>query len=177
MHKPRMGWTAKGSSMRVRRAACMAVAAAAVLIVAPSPATAASPTKGATYRYGDFGERTMVELQVSRRGRSLAEVDLDLFMRCSNGVEELGSLLWLSGLESPSRVRIARDGRFSAVFAEPDFPNPFAVSEEYWLSGRFVRRGKAARLVVRTRHVGEGGTVCDTGDRRGTAKRVRPGTI
>ena len=154
----------------------MAVAAAALLIAAPSPATAAPPTKGASYHYGGFSSDTAeVHLEVSRRGRSLADVSLFLFMRCSNGVEHLGSLLWTPGLESPRRVPIARDGSFSAVFAETEFPNPFAVSEEYWLSGRFVRSGKAARLVVRTRHVGEGGTVCDTGDRRATARRVPQG--
>ena len=122
------------------------------------------------------GDDTAVELQVSRRGKGLAGVSIDMFMRCSNGIRELGSLLWTPGLERPKGVRIARDGSFSALFDEPEFPSPFVASEEYWLSGRFIRRGRAARLVVRTRLVGEAGTVCDTGNRPLTARRVRPGT-
>jgi hypothetical protein len=174
--QPRTGWPEKASSVRVRRAVCIALVAAAMMVAAPSLATAASPTKGATYRNGSFGDDTRVELTVSRRGKGLAEVSIDMFMRCSNGIQELGSLLWLGGLERPTRVRIARDGSFSALFDEPEFPNPFAASEEYWLSGKFIRRGRAARLVVRTRLVGEAGTVCDTGELRVTARRVRPGT-
>jgi len=53
----------------------------------------------------------------------------------------------------------------------------FTASEEFWLSGTFIRRGKAARVVVRARKVGEGGTVCDTGDRHLTLKRRRPGPL
>ena len=49
----------------------------------------------------------------------------------------------------------------------------FTAGEEFWLSGTFTRRGKAARVVVRARKVGEGGTVCDTGDRHITLKRQR----
>lgn len=151
----------------------MALAATAIMLTAPAPATAASPTKGATYR-GDFGEDTMVEVRVSRSGKGFADVSIDMFIRCSNGIQQLGSLLWFAGEVKPRRVRIARDGSFSALFDEPEFPDAFTASEEYWLSGRFIRRGKAARLVVRTRLVGEGGTVCDTGDQRVIARRVRP---
>ena len=41
-------------------------------------------------------------------------------------------------------------------FVDTEHFDPFAVAEEYWLSGRFIRKGKAARVVVRARHVGRG---------------------
>jgi hypothetical protein len=69
-------------------------------------------------------------------------------------------------------MSIARDGSFSGKLDESlGSMDPFATSEEYWLSGRFIRRGRAARLVVRARGVGEAGTICDTGDRRVMARR------
>jgi hypothetical protein len=86
----------EAAAVRLRRAVFIALAAAAMIVAVPSLATAASPTKGATYRNGSFGDETMVELEVSRRGKGLAEVSIDMFMRCSNGIQELGSLLWLS---------------------------------------------------------------------------------
>jgi hypothetical protein len=153
----------------------MAVAAATLLIAAPSPATAASPTKGATYEYGHAFENT-VSLQVSRRGGAFTYAEIVLFYECSNGREGLESFIW-SRRPGPAQVPIGRDGSFSAMLTSTQVENlnPFLVSEEYWLSGRFTRRGKAARLVVRGRLVGEGGTVCDTGDLRVTARRVPQG--
>ena len=72
----------------------------------------------------------------------------------------------------PARVPIGPDGSFATAFAEPEPDlHPFAIREEYSLSGRFIRRGRAVRLVIRIRQVGEGGTVCDTGDLHMTAKR------
>ena len=72
----------------------------------------------------------------------------------------------------PARVPIGPDGSFATAFAEPEPDlHPFAIREEYSLSGRFIRRGRAVRLVIRIRQVGEGGTVCDTGDLHITAKR------
>ena len=174
--QPGTGWLARASSMRVSRAACMAVAAAAMLITAPSPATAASPTKGATYDYGRAFEN-QVTLQVSRRGGAVTSVEILLFYGCSNGRDGLESFNWFRGPGRPARVPIGRDGSFSAMFTSTQVENlnPFLVSEEYWLSGRFTRGGKAARLVVRGRLVGEGGTVCDTGELRVTARRVPRG--
>jgi len=159
------------SAGRPTRAAFALVLAATVMATASSSAVAASPTKGATYAHGTPGDDTEVALAVSRGGRSLSDVDIILHMTCSNGRETLGVLLWFAGLTRPARVPIKRDGSFSQRFVDDENLNPFAVSQEYWLSGRFIRRGRAARVVVRTRHVGEGGTVCDTGDRQVTARR------
>jgi hypothetical protein len=92
---------------------------------------------------------------------------------CSNGRTVLSSYLTQ---EPPWRLRVAPDGSFSGTFAvtQEDLKfSPFTASEEYWLSGTFIRHGKAARVVVRARQVGEGGTVCDTGERRVTLRRKR----
>ena len=64
-------------------------------------------------------------------------------------------------------LRGRRDPNRRAVLGD----RSVALSEEYRLSGRFIRRGKAARLVIRIRQVGEGGTICETGDLRITARR------
>jgi hypothetical protein len=95
-------------------------------------------------------------------------------MTCSNGLVASSGLDDF-GLGPPWRLRVARDGSFSGTFAVPQEElELFAVSEEYWLSGTFIRRGKAARIVVRAREVGEGGTGCDSGDRHITVRRIRP---
>jgi hypothetical protein len=162
----------RASAVTVRRAVCIAVAAAAILSAGASSATAAHPTKGAEYAHQS--ERTEVIFRVSRNGKRLKEIFLALTMRCSNGRE--GVALFLGIEQDPlPKVRIARDGSFAGMFTvDEDWLDPFAVSDEYWLSGRFIRRGKAARLVVRSRQVGEGGTVCDTGDRHAKARRRTP---
>jgi hypothetical protein len=126
----------------------MLVVAAAVPAAVSPAAIAATPTKGATYARGAPGDNTAVELRVSPRGRRFADIDITLFMRCSNGRRALGSFLWFAGLSGPARVPIKKDGGFSQTFLDEEHFNPFAVSEEYWLSGRFIRRGKAARVVV-----------------------------
>jgi hypothetical protein len=151
----------------------MLVVAAAFPAALSPAAIAATPTRGATYAHGAPGDNTEVELGVSPRGRRFADIDIALFMRCSNGRRALGSFLWFAGLSRPARVPIKSDGSFSQMFLDQEHFDPFAVSEEYWLSGRFIRRGKAARVVVRARHVGEAGTVCDSGDRRVIARRLR----
>jgi hypothetical protein len=154
---------------------CVALVALGCAGVGSSSAAAASPTRGATYAHGplESGTATEAELKVTRRGKAFSDIELGFSIGCSNGREDFASLQWLSGLERPARVPIRRDGSFSAYFAVAgtDILDPFTVSEEYWLSGRFIRRGRAARLVVRARLVGEGGSVCDSGDRRVTARR------
>jgi hypothetical protein len=70
-------------------------------------------------------------------------------------------------------LRVTSTGAFSGRWTARELDDPFVASEEFWLSGRFIRGGRAARLTVRTRAVGEGGTVCDSGNRRATANRVR----
>ena len=156
---------------RTSRTARIVVLAAVVVPAVSSPAVAASPTRGAVYAHGSPGDNTAVELRVSPRGSRFADIDVALFMPCTNGRRALGSFLWFAGLSRPARVPIKRDGTFSQAFVDQEHFNPFAVAEEYWLSGRFIRSGKAARVVVRARHVGEAGTVCDSGDRRVTARR------
>ena len=117
-------WTrpARGRS----RAAWIVGLAAVVVAALASPAVAASPTRGAVYAHGSPGENTAVELRVSPRGSRFADIDIALFMPCSNGRRALGSFLWFAGLSRPARVPIKRDGT----------------------------------------HVGEAGTVCDSGDRQ-----------
>ncbi len=157
---------------RVSAAAYIAVAAAVISSAVASPATAAQPTKGASYEYDSLSVITSANFRVSRSGKTLTDVVLTVWMRCSNGREAPGNYFGFQQ-ERLARLPIARDGTFSGTFAvEQEWLQQFSVSEEYWLSGRFIRRGKAARLVVRSRHVGEGGTVCDSGDRRVTARRV-----
>ena len=117
---------------RGRSRAAWIVGLAAVLVAAlSSPAVAASPTRGAVYAHGSPGDNTAVELRVSPRGSRFADIDIALFMPCSNGRRALGSFLWFAGLSRPSQVPIKRDGT----------------------------------------HVGEAGTVCDSGDRRVIARR------
>jgi hypothetical protein len=148
-----------------RRLACAALAAAAIPTAVAPPATAALPTKGRYYADGDEYQT----FTVSRSGRTLSDITVELKTPCSNGrtgffYGPTGDLDW--------RLRVARDGSFLGTITLPlkDL-DEFEVSEEYWLSGRFIRRGKAARVVLRGRKVGEGGTVCDTGDRHFTLKR------
>ena len=112
-----------------------------------------------------------VYFAVSRTGRTLKNIYLAVDeMLCTNGrsafVSESGTL--------PTRLSVAPDGSFSGTFAvaQEDL-DVFTASQEYSLSGVFIRHGKAARVVVRTRQVGEGGTVCDSGDRSLTLRRTR----
>ena len=151
---------------------CVAFATAALSAGVAFPATAALPTKGAYYLSNyDDDSRNDVYFEVSRSGRTLKNISLDVDeMPCTNGrsafVSESPTL--------PTRLRVAPDGSFSGTFvvAQTDL-EVLTASEEYWLSGVFIRRGKAARVVVRSRQVGEGGTVCDSGDRRLTLRRTR----
>jgi hypothetical protein len=172
--QPRTGWPAKTSSMMSRRMVCVALAAAVTLVAMPRPAVAASPTKGAAYTHNSGDEsHTDVQLQVGPGGKLIKRIFLLITLPCTNGRVGSALLRWPPRAERPARLPIARDGSFSGTLTgRQELLNPFLASEEYWLSGRFIRRGKAARLVVRARHVGEGGTVCDTGDRRVTARRV-----
>ena len=174
--QPRTGWPETATSRRVSRVVCIAVAAAAMQVGAALPANAAAPVKGATYTYENSNVEG-VELSVSGGGRGLRDILLSLNAKCSNGREAFGVLPWFAGSgESPKHVRITAAGSFSATFtSSDDLLDPFTLSEEYWLSGRFIRRGKAARVVVRARLTGEGGTVCESGNRRFTARRFRPG--
>jgi hypothetical protein len=148
------------------RATRILAAAAALSLVVASSAVAAAPMKDTSYEHGTLGDEVYVLLDVSRRGGRLADVSVAMDVTCSNGRKTLGLSLWFAGLGQPAQIPIGRDGRFSAALAEHESLNPFAVSEEYWLSGRFIRRGRAARVTVRTRLVGEAGTVCDTGERQ-----------
>jgi hypothetical protein len=143
-----------------RRLVCVALAAAAIPTAVAPPATAALPTKGRYY--ADDDEQQF--FTVSRSGRKLSDITVQFETPCSN--RRTGFLRGPPG-DTPWRLRVARDGSFSGTIALAlkDIIDEFTVSEEYWLSGRFIRRGKAARVVVRGRKVGEGGTVCDTGDR------------
>src|SRR5215218_6506856 len=127
--QPRTGWPEKATSRRVRRAVCIAVAAAA-MHVAASPATAASPTKGATYEYDPLdGGSTGAELTVSRSGRALAYVFLHMSGPCTNGRDGGGLIVWSSDSgDRPARLPIARDGSFSGMLASSlGVLNPFAV--------------------------------------------------
>ena len=168
----RGGWPGRVSAATVRRAAYSAVAAAVISSAVASQAAAAQPTKGARYEYDSVRTITSANFRVSRSGKALTDLTLMMWLRCSNG-RESAAIFFGFAQERPARLPIARDGTFSGTFAvEQESLQSFSVSEEYWLSGRFIRRGKAARLVVRSRHVGEGGTVCDSSDRRVTARRV-----
>jgi hypothetical protein len=161
------GWL---SPVSVRRVVCLALAAAAVPAAVASAATAARPAKGGYYAWkrGD----NFVDFTVSRRGTTLKYPTIDLATRCTNGREGIASLFD----DPPSwRLPISRAGSFAGTYRVGDqWLEPFVASEEYSLSGSFTRRGRAARLLLRARQVGEGGTVCDSGDRRGTARRDPP---
>lgn len=172
--QPRVAWSRRALSMSDRPVLYVAVAAVAVAIAAAAPASAARPVKGAAYEYGPTDiitdRTTSVSFTVSRRGRTLTDIFVNLPLPCSNGRKRLGVFF---GQGQPAKLPVTRDGNFSGTFAlGPKWLDAFAVSDEYWLSGRFTRRGKAARLVIRGRAVGEGGTVCDSGDRRVTARRA-----
>ena len=153
----------------VRTGLGVAVAAALAVAGAP-PALGASPTKGAGYEYESFGARSAaLSFRVSRSGRTVRDVFMLIELSCSNGRRGFATLL---DVDRPWRLRVARDGTFAGTFAaSEEFLDPFATSEAYSLSGAFARRGRLARLVFRARHVGEAGTVCDTGERRVTARR------
>jgi len=166
----RATWSGRPSPVKARRVVCLALVAAGIATVGASSAIAARPTKGAEYEWSS-GAKT-VNFTVSRRGATLKDVFILVApLPCSNGRSGGAFLL---DLEHPWRLPIARDGSFSGVHAaDREFLDPFAVSEDYSLSGSFTRGGRAARLVFRVRQVGEGGTVCDSGDRRVTARRSR----
>ena len=162
----------QASHSSVRQLACVALAAVALSTGVAFPATAALPTKGAYYlsNYDDDSVND-VYFAVSRSGRTLKRIYLEVKgIPCTNGrrafVSESGTL--------PTRLRVAPDGSFSGTFAvaQADL-DVFTASHEWSLSGVFTRRGKAARVVLRSREVGEGGTVCDSGDRRLTLRRTR----
>ena len=73
----------------------------------------------------------------------------------------------------PWRLRVAPDGSFSGTFAvSQEYLELFTASRSTG-SGTFIRHGKAAQVVARARKVGEGGTVCDSGDRRVILRRKR----
>ena len=167
----------QASHSSVRRLACVALATAALATAALStglalPATAALPTKGAYYLSNyDNDSANDVYFTVSRSGQTLKLSDLVVDETpCTNGRSAYVSEL----LTLPTRLRVASDGSFSGTFAVAQANlEAFTASHEYSLSGVFTRRGKAARVVVRSREVGEGGTVCDSGDRRLTLRRTR----
>jgi hypothetical protein len=171
MH-PRAASSGQASHPSVRRLACVALATAALSTGLAFPATAALPTKGAHYlsNYDDDSSND-VYFAVSRSGRTLKLSDLVVDETpCTNGRSAYVSEL----LTLPTQLRVASDGSFSGTFAVPQADlEAFTASHEYSLSGVFTRRGKAARVVVRSREVGEGGTVCDSGDRRLTLRRTR----
>ncbi len=157
-----------------RRRALFAALASTMLSATVSPALAAHPVKGATYSFGGLGDRTQISFTVSRRDASLTGIEVATFSRCPNGREALALLLG-DFLAPPARLRVSSAGTFSGtVVQDPELiDNPFEVSEQFSVSGRFIRRGKAARVIIHTQVVGEGGTVCDSGNRRVTAKRHR----
>jgi hypothetical protein len=172
--QPRAVWSRRALSMIGRRVVYVAVAAVAIPIAGAVPASAARPVKGATYEYGPTeiisADTTSVSFRVSRRGRTLMDIFVNVPLPCSNGRKRLGLFF---GQGQPAKLSVTRDGSFSGTFAlGPKWLDAFAVSDEYWFSGTFTRRGKAAGLVIRGREVGEGGTVCDSGDRRVTARRA-----
>jgi hypothetical protein len=71
-------------------------------------------------------------------------------------------------------MAVSRGGAFSGHFTvSQSLLETFVVSQEVWVSGKFIRRGRAAKITLRGKLVGEGGTVCDTGERTVIAKRVR----
>jgi len=163
----------QASPPSVRRLVCVALATVALSTGVAFPATAALPTKG-TYYLSNYDDDSANEVSfaVSRSGRTLKLIDLDVDeMPCTNGRSTfVGELVTFP----TQRLRVASDGSFSGTFAvAPGYLEVFTASEEYSLSGVFIRRGKAARVVVRSRQVGEGGTVCDSGDRRLTLRRTR----
>jgi hypothetical protein len=128
------------------------------------------PTKGRAY----WVERrdTSVAFTVSRRGQKLSQVTETLKIPCSNG----RTAMFDETLQKRWQIRVAGDGSFAGAFAEAqDKLGPFTASEQFWLSGTFIRRGRAAHVVVRARLVGEGGTVCDTGDRHLAMRRLPQG--
>jgi hypothetical protein len=149
-----------------------AVAATLVAGLMAAPASAARPTPGVAYRTG-AGGNTAVAFRVSRTGRSMDNIRVSAFVTCPGEREGLAS--FYSDLEDrPPRLRIASDGTFSGSFsASEELLDPFVASENFLLSGRFIRNGRAARITVRARMVGEGGTECDTGNRRRTVNRAR----
>jgi hypothetical protein len=152
------------------------VAAVAASVVAASaaapPAEAAQPTKGAKYSY-DAPDGTELTFKVSRRGDVVRDIFVLVPMDCSNGRIAIGLFLGFSQTP-PAQMPVAADGSFGAMFTvAEEWLGPFSASEEYWLAGRFTAGGRSARLTVRSRHVGEAGTTCDTGDVHVVARRAK----
>jgi hypothetical protein len=139
-----------------------------------SPASAAKPVPGATYRVGGEGADTRVVLKVSKNGRRLTPMDLSTFSSCSNGRGRWLASYYGDLVAIPARLPIASSGTFAETFKQdPYLLFVFVARETFSLSGRFVRSGNADRIIVRTTTVGEGGTVCDSGERSVVAKRIR----
>ena len=153
----------------------LVVAVVFVFASVTSPAWAAKPVPGATYRAGIGGDDTQVVLKVSKNGRRLTPMDVSTFSSCSNGRDDA----WLASyngdlVPKPARLPIASSGTFAETFEQyPPFLDVFVASETFSLSGKFIRSGNAVRVVVRTTTVGEGGTVCDSGERTVVARRIR----
>jgi hypothetical protein len=143
-------------------------------VMSTSPAWAAKPVPGATYRAGSGGGDTQVVLKVSKNGRRLTPMDVSTFSSCSNGRADWLASYYGDLLPNPARLPIASSGTFAGTFEQyPPFLDVFVASETFSLSGKFIRSGNAVRVVVRTTTVGEGGTVCDSGERTVVARRIR----
>ena len=152
----------------------LAVAVAVVFTSMTSPASAAKPVPGATYRVGSYGADTRVVLEVSKNGRRLTPMDVSTFSSCSNGRDDWLASYYGDLVPNPARLPIASSGTFAETFEKhPEFLFTFVASETFSLSGKFIRSGNAVRVVVRTITVGEGGTICDSGERTLVAKRIR----
>jgi hypothetical protein len=137
-----------------------------VTAVSATPASAAKPTPGAKYRVDTGGSE--ISIWVARNGKSL-ELNASAFTRrCSNGQED--ALAMVNG----RKAKVSATGAFSGHFVVPNYLlDTFVAREEMWVSGKFIRKGKAAKITLRGQLVGEGGTVCDSGERSVIAKRVR----
>jgi hypothetical protein len=152
-------WSAGIAWMAAVGALCLSAAIAA-------PASAAKPTPGAKYRFNTLNND--ISFTVARDGRTLRAMEVSVFTgRCSNGREGDFAMTVLR------RARVSRTGAFSEHFVEPEWIlDTFVASEEVWVSGKFIRKGRAARITLRGKIVGEGGTVCDSGTRTVIATRA-----
>lgn len=154
-----------------------ALAAAALLLSSAHAAPAAPPIRGALYTGVEgqlvdvedefaFAEGTVVEFRVSRDGRSIRELAVFSITRCPNGRFNLAVF-------TRRRLPIRRGGTFSATLSDLR-TQPFARSNDLSLEGSFRRAGRAARLSVHQRTVGNDGTTCDRGPRTVVARAEPP---